>query len=100
MRRTSKFHRAATLLLAALLLVAAPSEIWAVAGDGATRPAAPQQEGIGVQYFLETTYADALESYQAAGYQPVSDVEITITRTGRELTYNGLFQVARKAGIK
>ena len=78
MRRTSKFHRAATLLLAALLLVAAPSEIWAVAGDGATRPAAPQQEGIGVQYFLETTYADALESYQAAGYQPVSDVEITI----------------------
>ena len=78
MRRMSKLRQSAILLFMALLLITAPSEIWAVGRDGATRPAPLPQEGVGVQYFLETTYADALESYRAAGLQPVSDVEITI----------------------
>lgn len=78
MGRTSTLRRATLLLLMALLPLLPPSGAGAVAGDGAARPAPRPQEGIGVQYFLETTYADALESYRAAGYQAVSDVEIRI----------------------
>ena len=78
MRLTNRRPRATLLLLMGLLLLLPPGQAGAVARGGAVRPAPSPQEGVGVQYFLETTYAEVLESYRAAGHQPVADVEITI----------------------
>ena len=78
MRPIKKLRNATLLLVSALLLCQAPGAAKASEGESPALPAAQQQEGIGVQYFLETTYADVLDGYLAAGHQPVSDVDIRI----------------------
>ena len=77
-KRSMKKLAVKALLIMALLLVPTPSSVTAVSQDGAARPAPVGQEWVGAQYFLETTYADALESYRSAGLKLVTDVEIAI----------------------
>ncbi len=78
MGRSNILRRVRLVLILALLLGAVPGGARATGGEPAARPAAPQQEGIGVQYFLETTYADITQSYRAAGHQPVTGVDVII----------------------